>query len=63
VDSCSRAVSPRTHVEPLCYAPIEDAVAEKYAIHPEIRDYGIRLISLPGYSYVYVNAGKSQTTS
>src|SRR5258705_5437256 len=55
VASCSWPGATAQQVEQFVTRPIEDAVAENKTIHPGTSaDYGIRSISIPGYSYVYV---------
>src|SRR5258705_8968146 len=55
VASCSWPGATAQQVEQFVTRPIEDAVAENKTIHPgTAADYGIRSISIPGYSYVYV---------
>src|ERR1700726_3836220 len=55
VASCSWPGATAQQVEQFVTRPIEDAVAENKTIHPgTASDYGIRSISIPGYSYVYV---------
>src|SRR6476660_9333386 len=47
-------------VEQFVTRPIEDAVAENKTIHPaSASDYGIRSVSLPGASYVYVQLAEN----
>src|SRR5258706_16118824 len=55
VASCSWPGATAQQVEQFVTRPIEDAVAENKTIHPGTSaDYGIRSISIPSYSYVYV---------
>src|ERR1700730_8840169 len=47
-------------VEQFVTRPIEDAVAENKTIHPgTASDYGVRSVSLPGASYVYVQLAEN----
>ena len=47
-------------VEQLVTRPIEQTIAENKTIHPAApEDYGIRSISLPGVSFVYVNLAEN----
>ena len=55
VVSCSWPGATSQQVEQLITRPIEDTVAQNKTIHAGTpADYGIRSISLPGYSYVYI---------
>src|SRR5258705_1521543 len=55
VASCSWPGATSQQVEQLVTRPIEDTVAQNKTIHAGTpADYGIRSISLPGYSYVYI---------
>jgi multidrug efflux pump subunit AcrB len=55
VASCSWPGATSQQVEQLVTRPIEDTVAQNKTIHAGTpADYGIRSISLPGYSYVYM---------
>src|SRR3984893_7548338 len=55
VASCSWPVATSQQVEQLITRPIEDTVAQNKTIHAGTpADYGVRSISLPGYSYVYI---------
>src|ERR1700726_1554552 len=55
VASCSWPGATSQKVEQLVTRPIEDTVAQKKTIHAGTpADFGIRSISLPGYSYVYI---------
>jgi multidrug efflux pump len=55
VASCSWPGATSQQVEQLVTRPIEDTVAQNKTIHAGTSaDYGIRSISLPGYSYVYI---------
>src|SRR5215469_11675482 len=47
-------------VEQLVTRPIEQTIAQNKTIHPAVPDdYGIRSISLPGVSFVYVNLAEN----
>src|SRR5260370_42518758 len=53
--SCSWPGATAQHVEQLVTRPIEDTVAQNTWIHAGTpADFGVRSISLPGYSYVYI---------
>jgi len=53
--SCSWAGATAQQVEQLITRPIEDTVAQNKWIHAGTpADFGVRSISLPGYSYVYI---------
>src|ERR1700675_4352883 len=55
VASCSWPGATSQQVEQLITKPIEDTVSQNKWIHPGTpADYGVRSISLPGYSYVYI---------
>jgi multidrug efflux pump len=55
VASCSWPGATAQQVEQLITRPIEDTVAQNKTIHAGTpADYGVRSISLPGYSYVYI---------
>jgi multidrug efflux pump subunit AcrB len=55
VASCAWPGATSQQVEQLVTRPIEDTVAQNKTIHAGTpADYGIRSISLPGYSYVYI---------
>src|SRR6267142_4339695 len=55
VASCPWPGATSQQVEQLVTRPIEDTVAQNKTIHAGTpADYGIRSISLPGYSYVYI---------
>jgi multidrug efflux pump subunit AcrB len=55
VASCSWPGATSEQVEQLITRPIEDTVAQNKTIHAGTpADYGVRSISLPGYSYVYI---------
>src|SRR5258705_5849783 len=55
VASCSWPGATSQQVEQLITRPIEDTVAQNKTIHAGTpADYGVRSISLPGYSYVYI---------
>src|SRR5438309_1400666 len=55
VASCSWPGATSQQVEQLVTRPIEDTVAQNKTIHAGTpADYGVRSISLPGYSYVYI---------
>src|SRR5258707_837922 len=55
VASCSWPGATSQEVAQLVKRPIEDAVAKNKTIHAGTpADFGIRSISLPGYSYVYI---------
>src|ERR1700692_3901200 len=55
VASCSWPGATAQQVEQLITRPIEDTVAQNKTIHAgTAADYGVRSISLPGYSYVYI---------
>src|SRR5260370_8923389 len=53
--SCSCPGATAQQVEQLVTRPIEDTVAQNTWIHAGTpADFGVRSISLPGYSYVYI---------
>src|SRR5260370_38483885 len=53
--SCSWPGATAQQVEQLVTRPIEDTVAQNKWIHAGTpADFGVRSISLPGYSYVYI---------
>jgi multidrug efflux pump subunit AcrB len=55
VASCSWPGATAQQIEQLITRPIEDTVAENKTIHAGTpADFGVRSISLPGYSYVYI---------
>ena len=55
VASCPWPGATSQQVEQLITRPIEDTVAQNKTIHAGTpADYGVRSISLPGYSYVYI---------
>src|SRR6195256_5696349 len=55
VASCPWPGATSQQVEQLITRPIEDTVAQNKTIHAGTpADYGIRSISIPGYSYVYI---------
>jgi len=55
VASCPWAGATSQQVEQLITRPIEDTVAQNKTIHAGTpADFGVRSISLPGYSYVYI---------
>jgi multidrug efflux pump subunit AcrB len=55
VASCSWPGATAQQVEQLVTRPIEDTVAQNKWIHAGTSaDYGVRSISLPGYSYIYI---------
>src|SRR6266478_3809309 len=55
VASCSWPGATAQQVEQLVTRPIEDTVAQNKWIHAGTpADFGVRSISLPGYSYVYI---------
>ena len=55
VASCPWPGATSQQVEQLVTRPIEDTVAQNKTIHAGTpADYGVRSISLPGYSYVYI---------
>src|SRR5271156_407384 len=55
VASCAWPGATAQQVEQLITRPIEDTVAQNKWIHPGTpADYGVRSVSLPGYSYVYI---------
>src|SRR2546430_1508161 len=55
VASCSWPGATAQQVEQLITRPIEDTVAQNKTIHAGTpADFGVRSISLPGYSYVYI---------
>src|SRR5258707_5108448 len=55
VASCSWPGATSQQVEQLITKPIEDTVAQNKTIHAGTpADFGVRSISLPGYSYVYI---------
>jgi len=57
---CSWPGATARQVEQFVTRPIEDAVAENKTIHPgTASDYGVRSISLPGASYVYVQLAET----
>src|SRR5712672_3159813 len=60
VASCSWPGATSQQVEQLVTRPIEDTVAQNKWIHPGTpADYGVRSISLPGYSYVYIQLAEN----
>src|SRR6202045_3483191 len=60
VASCSWPGATSQQVEQLITRPIEDTVAENKTIHAGTpADYGFRSISLPGYSYVYIQLAEN----
>src|SRR5260221_7109967 len=60
VASCSWPGATAQQVEQLITKPIEDTVSLNKWIHPGTpADYGIRSISLPGYSYVYIQLAEN----
>src|SRR6202049_3497767 len=55
VAGCSWPGATAQQIEQFVTRPIEDAIAENKTIHPgTAADYGIRSVSIPGFSYVYV---------
>src|SRR5713101_8248278 len=57
---CPWAGATAQQVEQFVTRPIEDAVAENKTIHPATAsDYGVRSVSLPGASYVYVQLAEN----
>src|SRR5258707_1352502 len=55
VASCPWPGATSQQVEQLVTRPIEDTVAQNKTIHAGTpADYGVRSVSLPGYSYVYI---------
>lgn len=55
VASCSWPGATAQQIEQLITRPIEDTVAQNKTIHAGTpADFGVRSISLPGYSYVYI---------
>ena len=64
VAACSWPGATAQEVEQLVTRPIEEAVAENKTIHPPGADnYGIRSISLPGASFVYVQLSENTKDS
>ena len=60
VASCSWPGGTAQQVEQLITKPIEDTVSQNKWIHPGTpADYGVRSISLPGYSYVYIQLAEN----
>src|SRR5438552_12494846 len=60
VASCSWPGATAQQVEQLITKPIEDTVSQNKWIHPGTpADYGVRSISLPGYSYVYIQLAEN----
>src|SRR5207237_8428593 len=58
--SCSRPGETAPQIEQLITKPIEDTVSQNKWIHPGTpADYGVRSISLPGYSYVYIQLAEN----
>ena len=64
VASCQWPGATAQEVEQLVTRPIEEAMAENKTIHPAgADDYGIRSISLPGASFVYVQLSEDTRNS
>ena len=64
VASCQWPGATAQEVEQLITRPIEQAIAENKTIHPaSADDYGIRSISLPGASFVYVQLSEDTHNS
>src|SRR5260370_2344024 len=60
VASCVWPGATAQQVEQLITRPIEDTVAQNKWIHPgTAADYGVRSVSLPGYSYVYIQLAEN----
>src|SRR6202167_6349435 len=60
VASCAWPGATAQRVEQLITRPIEDTVAQNKWIHPGTpADYGVRSVSLPGYSYVYIQLAEN----
>jgi multidrug efflux pump subunit AcrB len=60
VASCSWPGATAQQVEQLITKPIEDTVSQNKWVHPGTpADYGVRSISLPGYSYVYIQLAEN----
>jgi multidrug efflux pump subunit AcrB len=60
VASCPWPGATAQQVEQFITRPIEDVAAENKTIHPgTAADYGIKSVSIPGYSYVYVQLDES----
>src|SRR5260370_21923869 len=64
VASCQWPGASAQEVEQLITRPIEQTIAENKTIHPgTAADYGIRSISLPGASFVYVQLSEEPKDS
>ena len=64
VAACQWPGATAQEVEQLITRPIEQAIAQNKTIHPAAPDsYGIRSISLPGASFVYVQLSESTADS
>jgi len=64
VASCQWPGATAQEIEQLITRPIEEAIAENKTIHPaSADDYGIRSISLPGASFVYVQLSEDTRNS
>src|ERR1700691_911332 len=64
VPPCQWPGAPAQEVEQLITRPIEETIAENKTIHPAgPDDYGIRSISLPGASFVYVQLSEDTKKS
>ena len=60
VASCPWPGATAQQVEQFITRPIEDSAAENKTIHPgTAADYGIKSVSIPGYSYVYIQLDES----
>jgi multidrug efflux pump subunit AcrB len=60
VASCQWPGATAQQVEQLITRPIEDTIAQNKTIHPpSASDYGIRSLSLPGASFVYVQLAEN----
>jgi multidrug efflux pump subunit AcrB len=60
VASCGWPGATAQQVEQLITRPIEDTVAQNKWIHAgTAADYGVRSVSLPGYSYVYIQLAEN----
>ena len=60
VASCQWPGASAQQVEQLITRPIEDTIAQNKSIHPpSAADFGIRSLSLPGASFVYVQLAET----
>jgi multidrug efflux pump subunit AcrB len=64
VAACTWPGASAQQVEQLITRPIEDTIAQNKTIHPpSASDYGIRSLSLPGASFVYVQLSESASNT